>query len=222
MEKVQNKDNIGNPYHDEEGKFTSADGVSAGSEPVKDEDTSFVVKPFDPNNIDDFFGSFVDSPAEKASSLIESSQPYASLLGLGKTRGETTLAERKAFLENSINEYDKKKIADLSENEINALVIAEKATVAPMAAQQRIDVLDAKKKELQDKVSNELSGVFNKLYSEVGMDKFDYSGLWITDPTLMQYETFSAKDGTGTSKIERKRQYYLDNIKKKTQQTLHQ
>lgn len=218
MKKVQNKGDIGNPYHADDGTFTSpSDDLSISktesveSEPVKAEDTSFVIAPFNPDNADDWLSLFEDSPSEKAESLIEASQPYSTLLNLGKVRGSTTLEDRKAFLENSINEYDKKKIANLTENEINALTIAEKAVVAEMVAKQNLEVLNNKKAELLDKQNKE---IFEKVDIAITGSKAAWSGIWQMTPSVINFNDYYKKDDIGTSRIDRKREYYQDNIKK--------
>ena len=218
MKKVQNKNDIGNPYHAEDGTFTSpSDDLSisktesAESEPVKAEDTSFVIAPFNPNNADDWLSLFEDSPSQKAENLIEASQPYSTLLNLGKVRGSTTLEDRKAFLENSINEYDKKKLANLTENEINALTIAEKASVAEMVAKQNLEVLNAKKAELIEKQNKEIA---DKIGLNLQGSKVEWQDIWLGTPSVFQFDIYYDKDSSGTSRIDRKREYFQDSIKK--------
>ena len=206
MKKVQNKNDKGNPYHAEDGTFTSPDGASGSSEI---ESEGFVVKPFDPDNIDDFLASFEDFD-EKAKQLIVDSQKFNAILNL-KAASQVSIEDNKKFLENSANEYDKNKLESLTENEINALIIAEKANVATMVAQQHLDLVKISKDELEKKIRKE---IVEELNHEIDITNLDFSGLWISYPSIENYEEYSKKDESGTSRIDRKREYF-ENLKQK-------
>ena len=183
MKKVQNKNDKGNPYHAEDGTFTSPDGASGSSEI---ESEGFVVKPFDPDNIDDFLASFEDFD-EKAKQLIVDSQKFNAILNL-KAASQVSIEDNKKFLENSANEYDKNKLESLTENEINALIIAEKANVATMVAQQHLDLVKISKDELEKKIRKE---IVEELNHEIDITNLDFSGLWISYPSIENYEEYS-------------------------------
>lgn len=206
MKKVQNKNDKGNPYHAEDGTFTSPDGASGSSET---ESEGFIVKPFDPDNIDDFLASFEDFD-EKAKQLIVDSQKFNVILNL-KAASQVSVEDNKKFLENSANEYDKSKLESLTENEINALIIAEKASVATMVAQQQLDLVKISKGELEKKIKKE---IVEELNNEIDITNLDFSGLWISSPSIENYEEYSKKDESGTSRIDRKREYF-EQIKQK-------
>lgn len=221
MTKSQNKHDIGNPYHDEEGKFTSPDG-SAQSAPAEVSQTSsaqtesdlegFVIKPFNPDSFDDFLSSFEPDKAEKAENLIKTSKSFFGVLNL-RSVTSISLEDRKANLNNSINEYDPKQIANLSENEINALTIAEKATVAQMIVQQRLEKLDKEKADLEKQKEKELKDAIG--IEANSLQKSEWTNLWVSIPSVKDFHTYYDKDDSGTSKIDRKREYF-ENAKKET------
>ena len=218
MTKSQNKDDIGNPYHDEEGKFTSASGESESvkTEQAESDLDSFVIVPFNPSSADDFLSSFEPDKAEKAESVIKNSKAFTAVLNL-RSVTSVSLKDRKAFLDNSLNEYDKKQIQNLSENEINALMIAEKATVAQMVNQQTLDQLDQDKAELKKQMDEEIKNELG--FHNDSFNKSEWNNLWLENPSIKNFGLYHEKDNSGTSKIDRKREYFL-NAKETLQKTL--
>ena len=119
-----------------------------------------------------------------------------------------TLDERKEFLDNSLNEYDKNKIANLSENEINALMIAEKATTSQLLAQQKVNKLDQEKADLEKQKEKELKDAIG--IEANSLQKSEWTNLWVSIPSVKDFHTYYDKDDSGTSKIDRKREYFED------------
>lgn len=220
MKKVQNKNDIGNPYHNEDGTFGSPNGSDSSSlkkdvfqaivsEPKKEEDDSFTIVPFDKDDIDSYLDTLGSTDLEKAETVIADSKPFSKVLNL-KFEKSLSLEEKTEILNNSSQEYDKAKISHLSENELNALLIAEKALNFSKITEQQSILLDLKKKEITEQFDKEVTKEVwdhrDMYYSK------NWDGLWINTPQITDFDIYYEKDASGTSKIERKREYFQNSL----------
>ncbi len=231
MKKVDNKGDKGNPYHDEEGKFTSADDASnggnekleikfeAGSEkPTKKDDNldtemGVISLAFDVDNIDDFLDSMEGGltkgeKKEKAREIVSENSKYLEYTNYSELN--ISIEKKKEWLDVSPQEYDKEKIADLSNDEVEALYQAESVLNSKRQNEQKIAQLEDDKKQIESSKDKLLSKALVD-YQNEGKPVWIY-GVWANSVSLVDYESKAKVDETGTSAIDRKRQYYEDII----------
>lgn len=231
--KVQNKGNKGNPNHDEEGKFTTADNTGTVKETDKSDDilnTSEVVEPgnnldtndddldvialdFDLDDIDSFLDSIdttiAEDNAKKAQEIINSisNTKYVNKVFYDNLHIE----EKKELLLNSTQEYDKTKLENLSEDEINALIYAESVLNHKRKIEQKIALLEKERSALNNSQIEKNSELRKQFYPN-GNDTL--SEIWILPIDSSLYlEKKQAVDENGLNAIDRKRLYYEDIIK---------
>lgn len=232
--KVQNKGNKGNPNHDDNtGKFTSENGTSSSNKDLNtsdivsfinaidtssdssksEEDVGVFILDFDVNSIDSFLDSIDEMDLEerkvKAQEFIESiHSKYPS--GVIEEASQLSIKEKKELLVNSSFEYDKNKLEKLSEDEIEALYLAETICFTPKRQEQKV-LLAEKEKEILtsniEKQQNEAIAVeFPNGYPSV-------SGIWFGTIDFNQYSTKKdIVDSNGKNAIDRKKDYYNDII----------
>ena len=227
--KVQNKGGKGNPNHDEEGKFTTADDVGEKGEDLEvdidnainqkvenkvddDDDVGNYVLAFDPYNFDDWWDSFDEglTKGEKILKSREIAKENAPYLENTNYNENFSIEDKKSFLDVSSQEYDKEKIANLSKDEIEALYQAEFILNAPRQNEQKIAQLEDDKEKIEKKKDKQLKKYLIELQG-AGYPVGAY-GIWLGTVSLEDYAAKAEVDETGTSAIDRKRQYYEDII----------
>lgn len=206
----------GNKYHDDEGKFTSPDGVGTVSHADEEEDSLGTVtlskapsfKLANSASLFAFLAGKKEKKDQEAQTFLdqgsqfvppESAEYYASL----------SVQEKRDLLSKSPNEYSKSFLRMATEKEIEALTYAEALQNIDTQTYQEIELA---KKELE---AAKLKG-HEKLDAFIAEHPVDVTGIWPVwkkQPTLADYESLSTpKSPGGVSSIDGKRAYFNDII----------
>ena len=206
--KVKNKGDIGNPNHDEEGKFTTADNVAESN----DDDVGVFALEFNLDDINSFLDSIDATVAEdntkKAQETIDviSNTEYVNKVFYDSLSTE----EKRDLLLKSTQEYDESKLEKLTEDEINALLYAESVLNHKRKLEQELLLSEKERAKLNnsfDKKDSELQKTFYPSGSNI------LSGIWMFPINPAMYlEKKQAVDENGQNAIDRKRLYFEDII----------
>lgn len=226
MTKSQNKGGIGNPNHDEEGKFTSEDGASekVASEDVKEEPKKQLSDADDSfgsfkswnfgDSIDDFLDTFEGGLTkrekyEEAVKIAEKNKQYLDYTNYNSSN--LAIEEKKEIIDVSSMGYDKEKIADITDEEVDAIFGAECIVNASKQVQGELALQEKEKEGISSSVTKEA----NNLLVNMANDGYKTSlyGVWMGSVDIVNdYEKKAKIDETGTSAIDRKKAYYQEII----------
>lgn len=197
----------GNKYHDEEGKFTSPDGVGEASK--EDDSLGTIALSKTPSGVriakSDSIFAFLASKREKkdqeAKEFLESNTGYMTP-SMTEYFSSLSVQDKRDLLAKSDNEYSKLFLRAASDKEIEALMCAEILQHTETQAFQDVE-LAKKKLEIARKKGHEKLDEFAKEHP------IDLSGIWFAKtPTLADYGKLSKPAYEGLSSLDAKRAYY--------------
>lgn len=205
----------GNPYHDEDGKFTSAGNQGSGSKadslsshPAEHDDDSlgtieFKKAPkirFDSGSIVAFLGKMREKKDKEAQEFLDKNGVFLNEESKSYY-AELSIDDKRQLLLKSPNEYKKSFLQSATDKEIEALTYAEALKAKGNQLDQQIATVEAKIKTANDEIQSKLD--------EFDKENFVYlSGIWYSaTPTLKDYAEKSEKGPDGLSSIDKKKQF---------------
>ena len=223
--KVQNKGGKGNPNHDEEGKFTSADGVSSKSGEIETEltkkitsegkeddlvDSGFVVKAFNPNSIEDLLATLHKGKTQsekvlESREIMKSNTEFLEFTTYPEENAKLNKQEKVEIIESSSMDYDKSMISNLTDEEIEAIFQSECIVFSEKQVHNDVKSAELEKEQIKKQIENELEQEFPTGAPTV-------YGVWAGFVGFDSYEDKAKVDESGTSAIDRKREYYQNII----------
>ena len=214
--KSNNKDGKGNEYHDSEnGQFTSKDGGSGSSQQAENDDVGvFQLHKEKPKlniniqSIQTFLQEKYTAKDKIAQEFIDQNIQY---LDEEKQKFYQGLAreEKLELLKNSANGYSELFLKFASDKELDAILYAEAITFRRKQLEQSVLSLEKNKSEIAKTIDLEIEKFLHEKY---GFVTPTIKGVWFSEVSLNKYEEKAQVDESGTSAIDRKKEYYNDII----------